>query len=74
MMVLREVTQVSLGFSPAELVCGHLMRDPSKVLKEKWLAPKDPPTNLLDFVCNFQSKLSKACELAQERMKGWNDY
>ena len=76
----REVTQESLGFSPAELVFGHTVRGPLKLLKERWLANQSPPTNLLDFVCHFRSKLNKACELArqnlgeaQERMKGWYD-
>ena len=50
------------------------------MLKEKWLTNQSPPTNLLDFVCNFQSKLTKACDLAkqnlekaQAKMKGWYD-
>ena len=30
----REVTQESLGFSPAELVFGHTVRGPMKLLKE----------------------------------------
>lgn len=77
----REVTQESLGFSPAELVFGHTVRGPLKLLKEKWLADQNPtPTNLLDYVCNFRFKLSMACELAkenlvvaQEKMKCWYD-
>ena len=76
----REVTQESLCFSPAELVFGHTVRGPLKMLKEKWLTNQSPPTNLLDVVCNFRSKLAKACDLAKQnlgkaqvKMKGWYD-
>ncbi|XP_027128228.1 uncharacterized protein LOC109142602 [Larimichthys crocea] len=76
----REVTQESLGFSPAELVFGHTVRGPLKMLKEKWLENQSAPTNLLDFVCDFRSKLTSACDLAkrnlkqaQVKMKGWYD-
>ena len=33
----REAVQESLGFSPFELVFGHSVRGPLKLLKEKWL-------------------------------------
>lgn len=76
----REVTQESLGFSPAELVFGHTVRGPLKMLKEKWLSNQSHSTNLLDFVSNFRSKLTKACDLARQKlgeaqgkMKGWYD-
>lgn len=65
----REVIQESLGFSPAELVFGHTVRGPLKLLKEKWLE-NQPSTNHLDFVCNFRSKLNKACELAKQNLEG----
>ncbi len=35
---LRETVQESLGFSPAELVFGHTVRGPLKLLKENWLS------------------------------------
>lgn len=46
----------------------YTVRDPLKLLKEKWLATQPPSTNLLDFVCNFRFKLSKACELARQNL------
>lgn len=80
LFAVREVTQESLGFSPAELVFGHTVRGPLKLLKEKWLANQPSPTNVLDFVCSFRLRLSRACELAkqnlgeaQAKMKGWYD-
>ena len=75
----REVTQESLGFSPAELVFGHTVHGSLKLLKERWLSEKSPSSNLLDL-SSFQSKLHRACEFAklnllkaQENIKGWYD-
>lgn len=49
----REVTQESLGFSPAELVFGHTVQGPLKLLQEKWSPDHPQATNLLDFVSDF---------------------
>lgn len=76
-----EVTQKSTGFSPAELVFGHTVRGPLKLLKEKWLAcESNLKTNVLDYVSEFRFKLTRACELAkenwgavQQKMKSWYD-
>ncbi|KAJ8038347.1 hypothetical protein HOLleu_15742 [Holothuria leucospilota] len=38
MFAARESMQESLGFSPFELVFGHTVRGPLKLLKEKWLS------------------------------------
>lgn len=66
---IREVTQESTGFSLAELVFGHSVRGPLKLLKEKWLGCESgPTTNLLEFVRDFRFKLSRACELASENL------
>uniref|UniRef100_A0A9J8CV35 Gypsy retrotransposon integrase-like protein 1 n=1 Tax=Cyprinus carpio carpio TaxID=630221 RepID=A0A9J8CV35_CYPCA len=81
LFAVREVVQESLGFSPAELVFGHTVRGPLKLVKEKWLdVERSTPTNLLDYVSNFRFRLSRACELAkenlkaaQEKMKTWYD-
>ena len=80
LFAIREVVQESLGFSPAELVFAHTVRGPLKLLQEKWLADDSPPQNLLDYVCQFRHRLSKACEIAgtnlqasQRRMKSWYD-
>ena len=37
LFTVREAVQISLGFSPLELVFGHSPRGPSKLLKEAWL-------------------------------------
>lgn len=69
LFAIREVTQESTGFSPAELVFGHSVRGDLKLLKEKWLGcESSPTTNLLNFVTDFRFKLSRACELANETL------
>jgi len=47
MFAAREAVQESLGFSPFELVFGHTVRGPLKLLKEKFLSEENPPLNLL---------------------------
>ena len=75
----REAVQESLGFSPFELVFGHTVRGPLKLLKEKWLC-EEPDINLLDYVACFKEKLTRATEIArqnlkqsQSKMKQWYD-
>ena len=65
---VREAVQESLGFSSFELVFGHTVRGPWKLLKENWLA-SEPPTNLLDQVSDLRHRLTSAYELAQKNMK-----
>ena len=50
------------GFTPFELVFGHEVHGPLKLVMEK-------KTYLLDCVCNFKERLSKACELAHTYLK-----
>ncbi|KAJ8040186.1 hypothetical protein HOLleu_14412 [Holothuria leucospilota] len=80
MFAARESIQESLGFSPFELVFGHTVRGPLKLLKEKWLSDPGEDIHLLDYVSRFKDRLHGACELAQEnlrhsqkKMKAWYD-
>ncbi|KAJ8046946.1 hypothetical protein HOLleu_05792 [Holothuria leucospilota] len=80
MFAARESIQESLGFSPFELVFGHTVRGPLKLLKEKWLSDLGENIHLLDYVSRFKDRLHGACELAQEnlrhsqkKMKAWYD-
>uniref|UniRef100_A0A674NL88 Gypsy retrotransposon integrase-like protein 1 n=1 Tax=Takifugu rubripes TaxID=31033 RepID=A0A674NL88_TAKRU len=77
MFAIREVVQESLGFSPAELVFGHHVRGPLRLLREEWL-DKGTEKNLLDYVCDFRERLRRVREIAREhlqtaqkRMKSW---
>lgn len=40
----------SLGFSPVELMFGHNVRSPLKMLKEQFMSGSGSKTNVLDFV------------------------
>ena len=69
LFAVRESVQESLGFSPFELVFGHSVRGPLKLLKENWLSENTESLNLLDYVSRFRNKLKRACELAQQNLK-----
>ena len=65
----RESVQESLDFSPFELVFGHTVRGPLKLLKEKFLSDDETPLNLLQYISDFRNKLSKASELANSNLQ-----
>ena len=69
LFAVREPVQESLGFSPFELVFGHSVRGPLKLMKVKLLSEEPTSFNLLNYVSDFKLKLSKACELAQKNLK-----
>ncbi|MCG8117700.1 MAG: RNase H-like domain-containing protein [Candidatus Thiodiazotropha endolucinida] len=69
LFAVRESVQESLGFSPFELVFGHTVRGPLKLLKEKFLSNNDTSLNLLQYVSDFKTRLSKACEAARTNLQ-----
>jgi len=66
---VRESVQVSLGFSPFELVFGHTPRGPLELLKEALLREEDQPPSVLNHICHVHYKLQKANEFAQNNLK-----
>ena len=69
LFAVRESVQESLGFSPFELVFGHSVRGPLKLLKEKFLSNDETPLNLLQYLSDFRNRLSRACEVARSNLK-----
>ena len=69
LFAVRESVQESLGFSPFELVFGHSVRGPLKLLKEKFLSNHETPLSLLQYVSDFRNRLSRACEVARSNLK-----
>lgn len=76
MFAIRESVQESLGFSPAELVFGHTVRGPLRLLSEQLLSQTSTPVSVLEYVTSFRERLHQACQLArthlvesQEKMK-----
>ena len=53
LFAVRESVQESLGFIPFELVFGHTVRGPFKLLKEKILPQEDTPLLCLIFEANY---------------------
>ena len=68
MFAVRESVQESLGFSPFELVFGHTVKGPLKLLKEKFISSSNESLNLLQYVSDFRTKLARACELARANL------
>ncbi|XP_006813839.1 uncharacterized protein LOC100372062 [Saccoglossus kowalevskii] len=64
----RDTPSDSTGFSPFELVYGHNVRGPLKLLREQFLVA-EPETNMLDYICKFRERLFKAGETAAEHLK-----
>ncbi|KAK7898417.1 hypothetical protein WMY93_019270 [Mugilogobius chulae] len=61
----REVPQASTGFSPFQLLYGHVVRGPLDVLKEAWEAPNpEKPCNVLSYVLKMRDKLEQMQQLA----------
>ena len=55
----RDSVQDSLGFTPFELMFGHIVRCPLKVVKEKWLS-KATDDSLLEIGFEIQRE-GKQC-------------
>ena len=73
LFAIRDATQESLGFSPAELVFGHNVRGPLKVLKEQFMSDSSQETNVLDFVSKCRERLHRAVLLAKEALSSFQD-
>ena len=69
LFAVRESIHESLGFSPFELVFGHTIRRPLKLLKKQILSDDESSFNLLQHVTDFKNRLSKACEAARSNLK-----
>ncbi|CAB4009566.1 Hypothetical predicted protein, partial [Paramuricea clavata] len=65
----RESVRESLEVSPFKLVFGHMVWGPLKLLKEKLLTDNGGSLNLLQYVTDIRTKLTKACDLARKNLK-----
>ena len=64
----REAVQESLGFSPADLVFGHEVRGPLKVLKEHLIMPERRVNSIPEYVTKLKDRLQRACSLARDAL------
>ncbi len=68
MFAIRESVQDSLGYSPAELVFGHTVRGPLKLLSEQLLATKPTARSVSEYVDTFRKRLKHVRNLARENL------
>ncbi|XP_041947558.1 uncharacterized protein LOC121708759 isoform X4 [Alosa sapidissima] len=70
LFAVRETTQESLGFSPADLIFGHTVRGPLKLLREQLgcETTAHKQTNILEYVSSFRERLHSACACAQKAL------
>lgn len=68
MFAIRESVQDSLGFSPAELVFGHIVRGPLKLLSEQLLATKPKARSVSEYVDTFRKRLKHVRNLARANL------
>ncbi len=68
MFAIRETTQESIGFAPADLVFGHTVRGPLRMLREQLLDESVSPISILDYVSKFRDRLHRACAMAKENL------
>nr|XP_034325279.1 uncharacterized protein LOC105323550 isoform X4 [Crassostrea gigas] len=67
----RDTTQESLGFSPFELVYGHTVRGPMRILRELWTKEVTDPDikTTYQYVVDLKDRLQSTCELAKENLE-----
>ena len=68
LFAVREIVQESLGLSPADLVFGHTVRGPLRVLKDQLISGSAPSQNVLTYVSWFRERLHSACALARKAL------
>ncbi|XP_071950797.1 uncharacterized protein [Antedon mediterranea] len=68
LFAVRETVQESLGFSPFELVYGHSVRGPLKIVKERLLRNAEESVSILDYVSEFGDRLNRAREMARKNL------
>lgn len=68
MLAIRSTVQESLGFSPAELVFGHTVRGPLKLISEQFQSKDPPSVPILEYVNVFREKLHSAWEVAKQHL------
>jgi len=61
----REFNQGFLGFSPFELVLGHLQQGPLKLFKESWLDQMNDSQSVITHISDVCERLKVANELAK---------
>ena len=80
LFAIREAVQESTGFSPFELVFGHTVRGPLKLLQEEWVSNNTKAETSIAYLTNFKTRMFDMFNLvkgnmtqSQSKMKTWYD-
>ncbi|XP_062607411.1 uncharacterized protein LOC134269206 [Saccostrea cucullata] len=67
----RDAPQESLGFSPFELVYGHRVRGPMRILRELWTKEETDSEvrSTYQYVVDLRERLESTCQLARENLE-----
>ena len=67
----REVPQVSLGFSPFELLYGRTVRGPMSILKDLWTEEdqEEEVRTTYQYVIELRERIEDTCNLAHEELR-----
>ena len=68
LFAVRETVQESLGFSPFELIYGHSVRGPLKIVQERLIGNVDETVTILDYVSEFRDRLNRARDMARKNL------
>ena len=72
LFAIRDSVNEATGFSPFELVYGHQVRGPLRMVKEQLLqsaGQTDTPSGVLQYVASFKDRLHTACDLARSNLE-----
>lgn len=80
LFAVRDSVQEALGYSPFELVFGHDVRGPLKMIKETWMNERGRFVSATQYMSEMKERMIKAVECANDhlkktktRMKVWYD-
>lgn len=68
MFAVRDSVNESTGFTPFELVDGHEVRGPLRLLKERQVGGQ-PPEDTLEYAARFTDQFQVACKVAQQNLE-----
>lgn len=68
LFAIRDATNESTGFSPFELVYGHEVRSPLKMMKER-LLHSALQNDTMQYVAMFKNRLQSACAVTRQNLQ-----
>lgn len=69
LFALRDSFSEATGFTPFDLVFGHEVHGPLRMVKER-LIKESNEGNVLQYVATFRDRLAAACQVARENLEG----